>query len=179
MTSAARRLLGVARFDDVRGTFWGISGHWVQPALTDESICEAERLLGVTLPPSLLDLLRLQNGGVVANDWVVFPTTQAPGWSRDHVPFDVLMGIGPSNSLLDTPYLVEEWGLPSPLVLLAGDGHCWIGLDYRACGPHGEPSVGWFDVELGAEAVLASDFHSFVKQLTSADRLVGGSSRPS
>lgn len=66
------------------------------------------------------------------------------------------MGIGPSDSLLDTPYLVEELGLSSPLVLLADNGHCWIWLDYWACGYHGEPSVSWFDVELGPEAALAS-----------------------
>lgn len=170
----------MARFDDVRGTFWdGGGGYWVQPALTDELVCEAERLLGVTLPSSLLDLLRLRNGGGVAAEWGLFPTTRAPGWSEDHVPFDVLMGIGPRNSLLDTPYLVKEWGLPSPLVLLDGDGRCWIGLDYRACGRHGEPSVGWFDVELGAEAVLAPDFRSFVEQLTYADRLADDPFMPS
>ncbi|WP_211244277.1 hypothetical protein [Actinospica robiniae] len=33
-------------------------------------------------------------------------------------------------------------------------------------GDHGEPSVGWFDVELGTKAVLAPDFRSFVEQLT-------------
>ncbi|WP_162794721.1 hypothetical protein [Nonomuraea lactucae] len=41
------------------------------------------------------------------------------------MPFPDLMGIGHdehATSILDTPYLVEEWGLPSPVVLLAGDG---------------------------------------------------------
>lgn len=48
-------------------------------------------------------------------------------------------------SMLDSPYLVEEWGLPTAVVLLSGDGHYWIGLGYRACGRHGELSVTWFD----------------------------------
>jgi hypothetical protein len=69
-------------------------------------------------------------------------------------------------SLLDTPYLVKEWGLPSQIVLLSGDGHCWIGLDYRGCGPDGDPSVTWFDAELDTELPLAGDFRTFVEKLT-------------
>jgi hypothetical protein len=47
-----------------------------------------------------------------------------------------LHGIGPAGqagttTLLDTPYLVQEWELPTPVVLLSGDGHYWIALDYR------------------------------------------------
>ncbi|WP_329284522.1 hypothetical protein [Streptomyces sp. NBC_01455] len=69
-------------------------------------------------------------------------------WSADHVPFDSVMGNGHRErtlSMLDSPYLVEEWGLPTAVVLLSGDGHYWIGLGYRACGRHGELSVTWFD----------------------------------
>ncbi|MFJ8648774.1 SMI1/KNR4 family protein [Streptomyces sp. NPDC093546] len=157
-------------FAEVLATFWADDDHGVQPPLTDETVREAERVLGVTLPSPLLDLLRLRNGGIVADDHDAFPTSQAT-WSEDHVPFDTLMGIGgleQTMSLLDTPYLVKEWGLPSPIVLLSGDGHCWIGLDYRDCGPDGEPSVTWFDTELGVECALASDFRTFVEKLTAA-----------
>jgi hypothetical protein len=69
-------------------------------------------------------------------------------------------------SLLDTPYLVEEWGLPAPVVLLSGDGHSWIALDYRASGPQGEPSVTWLDADRGTELALAPDFRSFIEALT-------------
>jgi hypothetical protein len=72
------------------------------------------------------------------------PPAKPTSWSQDHVPFDALMGIGGlegMTSLLDTPYLVKEWGLSSPIVLLSGDGHCWIGLDYRGRGPDSDPSV--------------------------------------
>ncbi|BAC67942.1 MULTISPECIES: SMI1/KNR4 family protein [Streptomyces] len=84
------------------------------------------------------------------------------------------MGIGRRErmtSLLDTPYLVKEWELPSPIVLLSGDGHCWISLDYRACGPNGEPSVTWFDTDLDTELALASDFRMFVENLTAGSAL--------
>ncbi|MFF4330701.1 SMI1/KNR4 family protein [Streptomyces sp. NPDC048387] len=160
-----------ARFEEVKATFWGDGGYSVQPPLTDEMVREAERLLGVTLPSALLDLLRVQNGGDVAADHDAFPTSRPTSWSEDHVPFDGLMGIGRcdgTTSLLDTPYLVEEWGLPAPLVLLAGDGHCWIALDYRTCGRDGEPSVTWFETDLDTELVLAADFRSFVEGLTAS-----------
>ena len=145
--------------------FWSSGAYGVLPALTEEMIGVAERTLGVTLPPALLELLRVQNGGGVAAAWNAFPTAGATSWSDTHVPFDVLMGIGSHDSILDTPYLIEEWGLPSPLVLLSGDGHCWVALDYRTCGRPGEPSVTWFDIELETEVPLAVDFRSFVEAL--------------
>lgn len=125
----------------------------------------------MALPATLMDLLQVQNGGQVAEAWDAFPVDQATSWGDDHVPFADLMGIGRTDgtsSLLDTPYLVGEWGLPSPVVLLSGDGHYWIGLDYRTCGRQGEPAVSWFDTELESELTLAPDFRSFVEGLTSS-----------
>lgn len=59
--------------------------------------------------------------------------------------------------------------MPAPLVLLSGDGHYRIALDYRGCGRQGPPAVTWFDTELGTELALASDFRSFVAGLTASD----------
>jgi len=129
--------------------------------LTQSTVAAAERILGLRLPTSLLDLLRVQNGGCVTADRDAFPTNQPASWSEDHIPFTELMEIGTGGhglSLLETPYLVEEWGLLSPVVLLSGDGHYWIGLDYLACCELGEPSVTWFDTGSGAELPLAADF---------------------
>ncbi|MFF5937938.1 SMI1/KNR4 family protein [Streptomyces sp. NPDC012508] len=99
-----------------------------------------------------------------------FPTSRPTSWAPDHVPFDFVMGIGHRDralSLLESPYLVEEWGLPKDVVLISGDGHSWIGLDYRACGRHGEPSVAWFDADDDSGLTLAPDFRSFIEGLTS------------
>ncbi|GAA2109205.1 SMI1/KNR4 family protein [Actinomadura alba] len=159
------------RFDDVKATFWDDESRGALAPVTDESVREAEAVLGVTLPSPLLDLLRAQNGGGVADEWCAFPTGRRTSWSDDEVPFDHLLGIGHGEgvlSLLDTPYLVEEWGLPSPVVLLSGDGHYWIGLDYRRGGPRHEPSVTWFDADLQTEVALAADFRSFVEGLAPA-----------
>ncbi len=159
----------MARFNDIKETFWRDGAHGVRLPVTDEMIKDAECVLDVTLPSSMLELLRVQNGGPVAPEWNAFPTSQPTSWSADHVPFDELLGIGRRErtlSLLDTPYLIEEWDLPSPVVLISGDGHWWIGLDYRICSRQAEPSVTWFDTELETELALASDFRSFVECLT-------------
>ncbi|MFE6064731.1 SMI1/KNR4 family protein [Streptomyces sp. NPDC056431] len=161
----------MARFDDVRATFWGEGLYGVLPSLTDGVVQDAERQLGVRLPVSLLQLLWVQNGGPVAAAWDAFPMDVPTSWSESHVPFDVMMGIGRHNglpSMLDSGYLSEEWGLPSPLVLFSGDGHCWIALDYRVCGERGEPSVTWFDTDSDTELPLATGFRTFVERLTAA-----------
>ncbi|WP_371648378.1 MULTISPECIES: SMI1/KNR4 family protein [unclassified Streptomyces] len=164
----------MARFDEVKTTFWGESLFGVQPPLTGAVVQDAERQLGVRLPASLLEILRVQNGGLVAELWNALPTDVPTSWSENHVPLDDMMGIGRHDgqpSLLDSGYLVEEWGLPSPLVLLSGDGHCWIALDYQTCGERGEPSVTWFDVDTDTELPLATDFQTFVERLAAAASL--------
>ncbi|MCZ7412938.1 SMI1/KNR4 family protein [Streptomyces sp. WMMC897] len=164
----------MARFDAVKATFWGEGRYGVQPSLTDVVVQDAELRLGVRLPGSLLEILRVRNGGAVAELCNAFPTDVPTSWSGNHVPFDDMMGIGRRDgqlSLLDTAYLVEEWGLPSPLVLLSGDGHCWIALDYRECGRYEDPSVTWFDVDDGTEIPLAADFQAFAEGLVAATSL--------
>jgi hypothetical protein len=49
-------------------------------------------------------------------------------------------------------------------VLLCGDGHWWIALDYRNA-PGGEPSVVWYDNELRQDLRLAPTFRVFVEGL--------------
>ncbi|MFI6101105.1 SMI1/KNR4 family protein [Lentzea sp. NPDC051213] len=153
--------------------FWSDSPNGVHPPLTNETVRDAETLLGVRLPESLLELLRVQNGGGVVPSRSAFPTTAPTSWAADHVPFEDLMGIGPAGralTILGTPYLVKEWGLPSPVVLLTGDGHWWIALDYRTCGPNGEPAVVWLDADSETELALAPDFRSFLAGLVPTDR---------
>lgn len=159
----------MTRFDQIKASFWSDSPHGRQPPLTHQAARDAECALGVKLPAALLELLWIQNGGVVADEWCSYPTSDPTSWAEDHVPFECVMGIGrveANLSLLDTPYLVGEWDLPAHIVLLAGDGHSWIALDYRASGPRGEPSVTWFDADTQTELPLAPDFRSFVEGLT-------------
>ncbi|MFF3735291.1 SMI1/KNR4 family protein [Streptomyces sp. NPDC002476] len=152
----------MTRFDEVKATFWGEGLYGVQPPLTDVAALDAELRPGVRLPASLLELLRIRNGGPVAAPWNAFPTDVPTSWSENHVPHDDLLGIGRHDG---------QWGLPSPLVPLSGDGHWWIALDCRTCGAQGGPSVTWFDTEVPAELSLAEDFRTFIERLTAAHSL--------
>ncbi|WP_069161736.1 SMI1/KNR4 family protein [Nocardia altamirensis] len=50
-------------------SFWGGSDYGVLAPLTDTAVQDAEAQLGVRLPASLVRLLRIQNGGTVADRW--------------------------------------------------------------------------------------------------------------
>lgn len=136
------------------------------PPLSRQLVAEAERVLRVTLPADLVSLLRCQNGGYVTDDFAACPTTRATSWADDHVILNEIAGIGSTEvlSLLDSPYLNEEWGQPPELVLLSGDGHWWIALDYRQCEPGGEPPVVFYENESEPhdELRLATSFREFV-----------------
>ena len=149
-------------------SFWG-SNHYNHPPLTDEMVVKAEEALGVKLPSGLIALLKIQNGGYTSR--FAHPMKQRTTWSKDHVPLDDLAGIvldpehETAQNLLQTEYMSKEWGLPEKQVLLSGDGHYWITLDYRN---GSEPTVAWIDVECGEDMQVAKDFDDFLAGLVPA-----------
>ncbi|MVN78890.1 SMI1/KNR4 family protein [Hymenobacter sp. HMF4947] len=150
-------------------TFWDETAT-VPPALTQEFIQQAEQQLGVRLPADLLALLRQQNGGYTRG--FVYPMTRPTSWATTHVPFDELFGLLPSDtgatSILDSGYLTQEGGVPEKQVLLSGDGHWFITLDYR----HGsEPRVAWIDTEMDEDVPVADSFPAFLAGLIDRDDL--------
>ncbi|GHJ49366.1 hypothetical protein Cs7R123_67080 [Catellatospora sp. TT07R-123] len=159
----------MTRFDEIRASFWSDSAHGAQPPLTRELVNQVQTTLGVVLPGSLLELLRLRNGGGVARPFSAFPVNGATSWCTDEVPFESLLGVGRRAgmlSLFDSPFLVSYWGLPSGIVLLSSTtGHSWAALDYRPRGPRAEPTVAWFDADFAAELTLAADFRGFLAGL--------------
>jgi hypothetical protein len=151
-----------------RQRFWG-TNFYKHPPLTDRMIAEAEAALGVRLPVEFIELLRIQNGGYTQG--FAHPTTQKTSWADDHVPLRDLAGIVADRSwktaqnILLTEYMTKEWGLPARQVLLSGQGHFWITLDYRD-GP--SPSVAWIDVEVGEDIQIAKSFGWFLCGLVPA-----------
>lgn len=147
--------------------FWGTdSDH--NPPLTDEILKEAEGILGVNFPEELVALWQVQNGGYTQG--FVYPTRQKTTWAEDHVSFHELFGIGSTASpsgihnILNSEYMIKEWGLPSNQVLLSGDGHWWISLDYRKSHI---PCVTWLDVAAGQDIELSPSFGEFLSELLS------------
>jgi len=147
--------------------FWG-ENFYKHPPLTDSMVSAAETLLNRKLPALLIDLLKVQNGGYTKG--FAYPMTEKTTWADNHVPLAELFGIvtDPSiktaQNILDNQYMVQEWGLPERQILLAGEGHWWITLDYRK----GEvPTVRWIDCEYEEDIHIADTFDDFIKGLMS------------
>jgi len=145
--------------------FWG-SNYYEHPKLTDEMIVFAEQALKVKLPEEFIRLLKIQNGGYTKG--FVYPMSQPTSWADDHIPFRELFGIvidqsiSTAQNILDTAYMTEEWELPEKQVLLLGEGHWWITLDYRN-GPI--PKVMWIDVDCEEEVEIAENFAKLLEGL--------------
>jgi hypothetical protein len=151
-----------------KSEFWD-SNEYNHP-LTEDMVNFAEEMLNVKLPNLLIELLKIQNGGYTRG--FVFPMTKKTTWAENHVPLSELFGIvtdentETSQNILDSQYMIDEWGLPEKQVLLAGDGHWWITLDYRK----GDiPTVRWIDVECDEDIHVADSFDDFINGLVSED----------
>lgn len=149
--------------------FWG-NNYYNHPPLTNEMIEIAEKMLKIKLPMLLIDLLRIQNGGYTKG--FAFPMAEKTTWSDSHIPLSDLSGIVIDKSIrtalniLDTEYMTEEWDLPEKQVLLTGEGHWWITLDYRR---GNVPTVRWIDVECDEDVHVADNFEDFINGLVSED----------
>jgi len=149
--------------------FWD-NNYYNHPELSDEMIVIAENKLSVKLPNLLITLLKLQNGGYTKG--FAFPMKQRTSWSEDHIPLSELFGIvidsnlESAQNIMDTAYITTEWGLPEKQVLLSGDGHYWVTLDYRESI---NPSVRWIDTECDEDILVAESFDEFINGLVSED----------
>ncbi|CVN66262.1 SMI1/KNR4 family protein [Bacillus altitudinis] len=126
--------------------------------INEKGIAKAEKKLGVILPDTYKKLILEQNGGYTLHN--AFPTDQPNGWAEDHVSFDHLRGIAKGEGIMDSDYLIEEWELPEGLVLICGDGHTWIALDYRETKEY--PSVHYFDLEYETDFKLTDSFDELI-----------------
>jgi hypothetical protein len=145
--------------------FWG-DNYYGHPPLTASMVEEAERQLGVKLPVELVSLLKVQNGGYTKR--FAHPMTVPTTWSEGHVPLRDLFGIvtdeaiETAQNILSSADMTEEWGLPPMQILLSGDGHWWITLDYRT---GASPKVSWIDAECGEDIEIAPSFQAFLEGL--------------
>ncbi|KIL74491.1 SMI1/KNR4 family protein [Pseudobacillus badius] len=141
-------------------SIWQTDNEDQQEPLTDEAVAKAEEILQVKLPESYIDILREQNGGYLLYD--AYPTSVPTSWADDHIHVDHLKGIG-EGGILETGYLIEEWGLPKHIVLISGDGHTWIALDYRKTSEN--PPVILIEDDGETIIELAPDFLVFLEGL--------------
>ena len=135
--------------------------------VTDEDIKNAEAELGYTLPTAYIELLKNHNGGVVNKNCFINDDddcvyiTGIYGIDRDK-KYSLLGEMG-------NEFWISKVKYP-PIGIVVADtisgGHDMIFLDYRECGPTGEPKVVRVDQE-GDHSItlLVDNFGDFIKNL--------------
>ena len=135
--------------------------------VTDEDIKNAEAELGYTLPTAYIELLKNHNGGVVNKNCFINDDddcvyiTGIYGIDRDK-KYSLLGEMG-------NEFWISKVKYP-PIGIVVADtisgGHDMIFLDYRECGPTGEPKVVRVDQEGDYSiTLLADNFGDFIKNL--------------
>lgn len=144
-------------------SFWEIDeeGYYTLKKINEAEIAKAEKKLGVTLPDTYKKLILEQNGGYTIHN--AFPTTHSNSWAEAHIQFNHLLGIAEDEGIMDSAYLIKEWELPEGLVLINGDGHTWVAMDYRKTKEN--PTIHYFDVEMEEDFKLADSFDEFIEGL--------------
>ena len=145
---------------------------YVSQPPSDELIASVEEELGYKLPAAYIWLMKRHNGGIPMN--TCYPCDEPTSWAEDHVAITGIFGIGREKSCslcgeLGSQFMIDEWEYPAIGVAICdcpSAGHDMIFLDYRACGPQGEPAVVHVDQENDYKIThLADSFEEFIRGL--------------
>ena len=151
---------------------WYALKEYVSDPPSDELIASVEEELGYKLPAAYIWLMKQHNGGIPVN--TCYPCDEPTSWADDHVAITGIFGIGREKSCslcgeLGSQFMIDEWEYPAIGVAICdcpSAGHDMIFLDYRACGPQGEPAVVHVDQENDYKIThLADSFEEFVRGL--------------
>ena len=157
--------------------FWEEPGdcarkNYIEPPPTAEVIRQVEKELGYTLPESYIVLMQVQNGGFSKKS--AFPTSTPTSWADDHIAIEGFLSIGWDKTYslcgrMGSRFMIEEWGYPDIGIAICdcpSAGHDMVFLDYRECGPQGEPKVVHIDQEDDYYITpLADSFEAFIRGL--------------
>lgn len=157
-------------------TFWQQSDYardnHVSAPFDEAMVQSIEQELGYKLPASYIQLMNTQNGGVPTR--TTFPTQENTSWAEDHIAITSISGIGRDKMYslggeLGSRFMIENWGYPDLGIVICdcpSAGHDVVMLDYRFCGPEGEPCVVHVDQESDYEITyLAPNFEVFIRGL--------------
>ena len=148
---------------------WYALKEYVSEPPSDELIASVEEELGYKLPAAYIWLMKQHNGGIPVN--TCYPCDEPTCWAEDHVAITGIFGIGREKiySLcgeLGSQFMIDEWEYPAIGVAICdcpSAGHDMIFLDYRVCGPQGEPAVVHVDQENDYKIThLADSFEEFI-----------------
>lgn len=145
-----------------------------EPAPTAETVARLERDLGYRIPAAYVELTRNRNGGLPRKCFHASPCATSYGAS-DHIEIAEIYAIGQTapwalgREGCNTTFWVQECNYPPIGIYFANcpdQGHQMLALDYRKCGPDGEPAVVLVDEIEGYQLIpLARDFAAFIRGL--------------
>ncbi len=166
--------------EDVLADFWDDRKYalkkYVNEPASDALIASVDAELGYKLPASFVEFMKSHNGGIPHK--TCFPTEEPTSWAEDHIAITGIMGIGRKKNYslcgdMGSRFWIEEWGYPDIGVYICdcpSGGHDMVLLDYRSCGPSGEPQVVHVDQESDYKITfLAPNFESFIRGLVHED----------
>ena len=151
---------------------WYALKEYVSDPPSDELIASVEEELGYKLPAAYIWLMKQHNGGIPMN--TCYPCDEPTCWADDHVAITGIFGIGREKNCslcgeMGSQFMIDEWEYPAIGVAICdcpSAGHDMIFLDYRVCGPQGEPAVVHVDQENDYKIThLADSFEEFVRGL--------------
>ena len=142
--------------------------NYIGRPVTEEGLWAAEKILGYKLPEAYKKLLLEHNGGILKASTITVD-------DNDYYA-EGLYGVDPkvNNSLLSEKYgskfWIEEWEYPSDVGIAFADtpsaGHDMFFLDYRECGPMGDPAVVLINQENDYKITkIANTFQEFLDKL--------------
>lgn len=115
-----------------------------------EEIAAAETYTGRTLPPALTELLLQRDGGV---SYYAFHVDDL------YVPLPGLFSV---SMIVNSFDVAAQFGTPDGVIAIAGGGHSWLGLDYRA---DTDPAVVYQESEDDDLQTIAGSFGDFLAGL--------------
>lgn len=129
--------------------------------LTDKDIEFAEKCFSIKIPKKYIELLKIQNGG-----FINFNALDVRGKfyeGNNYIYIDHLLGVKQNEGILQTDYLKNEWDIKKEnIVIISGNGHSWIALDYNMTVDN-EPSVIYIDTN--EETKITKIFNNFGEML--------------
>ena len=151
---------------------------YVDEKPSDTLIASIENELGYKLPDSYIAMMKQHNGGVPYATCYVLP--EGADDEADYIEITGFLSIGrkKENSLCGlagNKLFKDGWHYPDYGVYICdcpSAGFDLILLDYRACGPDGEPSVAYVNIEDNQIITLAPDFTTFVQNLVEETELL-------
>lgn len=161
-------------------SFWEHSEYadraYTEAPPTAATLAEVEAELGCKLPTAYIALAAHRNGGMPAKS--AHRVTARTSWAEDHIAIHGIFAIGRNKDTslcgeCGSGFWLREWGYPDIGVYFAdcpSAGHDMLCLDYRACGPAGEPTVVHVDQERDYRiTVVAPNFEAFIRSLQDSD----------